>query len=80
MDNIQELLLPGWNITKNKRVIKLEKNDDKCKYIILFHIYGHSYSAMFGGGFSSSWDNPYQLKIEEHLMIHNLMKSWGWIE
>lgn len=75
---IKELLIPGWSISRTKRTIKLEKNEEGCKYIITFHIFGKSYSARFGGCFSSSWDNPYQLKLDEHIMIHKIMKALGW--
>lgn len=77
---IKELLIPGWRISKTKRTVKLEKDEEGCRYIILFSIPCKSYSAKFGGMFSRSWENPYQLKIEEHMMIHNLMKAFGWLQ
>ena len=79
-NNTENLLLPDWVMSKYKQSIMLVKYANNCKYVITFLPVAKSYSAKFGSSSGNSYELPYQLTMEEHRMIHNLLIHWGWIK
>lgn len=78
MEELKELLLPGWEISRSRKNIILVKYANGCKYVIIFLLLAKSYSAKFGSSAGASYELPYQISLDEHMMIHKIMKALGW--